>query len=396
MRFVGWLACLAVTGCAGISTVPFDSSITGPLATAGTPYSLPKGVVPVQVFIDQNGVGVTIEQAAMVSDSQAGILVARTQPSILNKEDMKLTVDTETGLLTAVSSESEAKLQEIVTELAKTAGRFALQNAKASFFSDKVVVLKDRFDPLDPADLARVNTAINAAIQRAVQAFIAGGGQLGSRTVSRIDLSLDGAPVTAPVPGPQALRNCALGICVRAMTSRTLRVSIDGISYDTKDVKLPSREIIAVPVPQSVLANQKVNIVIKDGILNSYHLERDSEALGLVKTVGAIPGALLAGMLQGLDDQKQTLEKQKGVVEADTNLTKAGTDLLKAQKENADTSIKLQNTTFGGASKAYEAAVLKIYPYTGSLSSAVREMRTKRNALPAPGSRDGDLLGDKR
>lgn len=392
MRIVWWLACLAATGCAGVSSVPYDPAITGPLATAGTPYSLPKGVVPVQVFIDQNGVGMTIEQATLVSDSQAGILVAQAKPSVLNKETMKFTVDTDTGLLTAVTSESEAKLQEIVTELAKTAGRLALQNAKATFFSDKVVVLKDRFDPLDPADVARVNVTINAAIDRAVQAFVASGGQLGNRRASRIDLSLDGAPTTAPEPGPRALRDCNLGICVRAMTTRTLRVSIDGVSYETKDVKLPSREIIPVPVPQSVLANQKVGIVIKDGILQSYNLERDSEALGLVKVIGAIPGALLAGTLQGLDDQKATLDKQKSVVDSEAGLTKAGTDLIKAQKENADASVKLQNATFGGGGKAYEAQVLKIYPFSSSITAAVRDMRERRNNWKLGSSRDGDLL----
>jgi len=362
------------------------------MATAGTPYSLPKGIVPIQVFIDQNGVGVTLEQATLVSDSQAGILVAQAKPSVLNKETMKFTVDTDTGLLTAVTSESEAKLQEIVTELAKTAGRFAFQNAKATFFSDKVVVLKDRFDPLDPADLARANATINAAVDRAVEAFVASGGQLGNRRVSRIDLSLDGAQTTAPEPSRRTLRDCSLGICVRAITTRTLRVSIDDISYDTHNVKLPSLDIIPVPVPQSVLANQKVGIVIKDGILQSYNLERDSEALGLVKVVGAIPGALLAGTLQGLDDQKTVLDKQKGVVDSETGLTKASTDLIKAQKENADASVKLQNATFGGGSKAYEAQVLKIYPFSSSIASAARDMRTRRSNQMLGGSRDGDLL----
>lgn len=351
------------------------------MATAGMPYSLPKGVVPVQVFIDENGVGVTIEPATVISDSQAGILVARLKPSPFNEEDMKLAADPATGFLTTISSDSKAKLQEIVEEIAKTAGRLSLQNSKALFFSRKVVVLSDRFDPLDAVDVSRINVGIRTAMERAARAFTAAGGQLGA--VPEVTLSLDGAAATAPTPGPAVLRNCELGVCVRAMTSRTIRVSIDGASVDTKNVNLPSREIIPVPVPQTILANQKITVTIKDGILSGYDLKRDSEVLGLVKTVGAIPGAFVEGLFAGLDAEKGEIDKEAAIAGSKTTLVDRQIALTEALKKQADANIKLQNTTGAGAGGAYKASVLTVYPFPSSLTSAVRQQRARPAGPPA-------------
>jgi hypothetical protein len=68
MRLAGIAACLLLTGCTGISTIPFSPPSINGSAEGGMPYSLPKGVVPIQVFADETGIGMTIEPAQIVSD----------------------------------------------------------------------------------------------------------------------------------------------------------------------------------------------------------------------------------------------------------------------------------------------------------------------------------------
>jgi hypothetical protein len=381
-----WLfACLLVAGCSGVSSVPYDARYMGLATTVGTPYVLPRGLVPVEVFVDENGVAISIDQPELVSDNRVGILVAKTKPSIFNDEKMTIGVDTATGFLNSVSSESVAKIQAIVEEAAKLAGRLSLQNAKLAFFANKTKFMSDRLDPLDPDDVERVSRNINFAIARAA------GGEAG---LPDVRLSVDGAESrmlqggapTAPSISA-TLPSCQMGICVRAMTSHTIRVMVDGTSVDSKTVKLPSREIIAVPVPQIILADQTIKIEIKDGIVGSYFIDRKSEAYGLVQTVAAIPGAFVQGALSGFGDKKSLADKEKEAIDAQKELKDAKEAAAKS------TSVTLQNAAFP-KSNPYQASILTVYPLRSTLMKSVNQQRIRREAAPPtpPSSPQEDMF----
>jgi hypothetical protein len=394
MRAIAMAAGLVVAGCSGISSVPHDSNAVGQAATAGMPYALPKGVVPVQVFVDSSGIGLTIEPAQTIADPETGILVARLKPSIFNDEKMKLAADPTTGFLSTVSSDSEAKLLAIVEEVGKTAGRLSLQSAKAAFFEGKVVVLEDSFDPLSQADIGRVNAGINSAIGRAAGAFNLAGGRLGRQAAPLVTLRVEHAasfPRAGLQPSlgeePPHLGNCAVGVCVRAMVSRVIRVELDGQAFASKVVNVPSREVVAVPVPQTILANQKVTMTIKDGILTNYDMDRDSELLGLVKIPGALIGGVIAGMTQGLGDAKTMVDKRKDLADSETALAEA------EKKKVEATKLKLQSGNASGAkpTNAYMANALTVYPYSATLVDQIRKNVLSPKAEPAtPGPKPGD------
>src|SRR4051794_33325902 len=120
MRMLIAAAGLAITGCTGISTVPVDSGfVTGRQLAVGTPYSVPKGIVPVQVFVDNDGIGITLEPAQLITDNDVGVLVARLNPSAFNDEKMTLAADPDTGFLSSVTSDATARIGDIATEVGK-------------------------------------------------------------------------------------------------------------------------------------------------------------------------------------------------------------------------------------------------------------------------------------
>ena len=371
---------LALGGCAAVSTVPHNEVVYGNTASAGLAYSLPKGVVPVEVFVEDAGIGLTIEPAQLVADSTAGQLVARLRPSIFNDENMKLAADPATGFLQTVSSESTAQIVAIAQEAAKTVGRLKLTNAKAQYFAKRVVVFSDSFDPYDPADVARINDGIAMGFERASRAFDAAKGRADSRLVSDVRLDVASLPPPAPAPwGPY--KKCESGVCVRAMTTHRVRVLLDGRPFASKIVALPSREVIAVPAPQTILANQKLHINITNGILASYEVERDSELLGAVKIPGAIIGGLVTGITEGLTSKKTVTEKTKELVDAQAALEAAN---KKATQASLDLNAAVAKEDKPPATAAYTSTVLTVYPYSQTLTDAIK-LRVLKPGPTEPG-----------
>lgn len=382
---------LFATGCG--PTISTTSTLSP--NESGVPYNLPMGLVPVLVFADEKGVGVTIEPAVTAVDSRVGTLVGRLRPNPFNSEDIKVQVDPETGFLSTVSNDSQAQILAIAEESAKSARRLVFQNSQAQFLSERVVVMQDSFDPLDPADIARINRGIKHAIRHAARAFRAGGGSPTpiEPLVLRVTMPDGSDPFVRPgsASSRSALptKQCEVGICVRAITSRMIRLEMSGTAFGGKLVNIPKRELLPVGVPSTLFANQTISIKVQDGILQESNLKRDSEALGIVKVPGAVVGGLIAGATQVLEDDAVVSEKEAELVESQQSLIEA--------EANRD-RVALQNATGSNTTKnnAYAREALTIYPYSNALANAV-DARIKaaakaaeREAPPAGG---GDLLG---
>jgi hypothetical protein len=394
MRVVAVIVLLSVVaGCAPtISSTPYKPGDTG-----GTPYRLPKGLVPVQVFADQNGIGITIEPARTAIDSEPGILVARLDPSGFNNEDIKIAADPATGFLTAISSESEAQLLAIVEEAANSAARLAFQNSRAAFLQKKVVVFEDSFDPLRPEDVERINRGINSAISVATGAFLNAKLHRLEMDVLAVRLVVDhpnGVPAdSGPVPELDTTM-CNTGICVRTMTSRIIRIVVGGAPFAGKLVNIPARELIPVPVPSTVFANQNITIGVTGGILDKYELERDSEVLGVVKIPGAILNGIVAGLTQGLTDEKSIIDARKDVATSEEALAKAEKSRNEAVASRGTTSTALHSSTAGGVAgdTDYAAATLTIYPFSDALSRAIDEAIEAAKKTGGPNTGGGSDL----
>jgi hypothetical protein len=315
--------------------------------------------------------------------------LARLHPSPSNKENFKLAVDAATGFLSTVSADPEVQLLAIAEEAAKSFARLALQNARVSFLRAKVIVLQDSFDPLSPPDVARINDAIRAAIVRAAGAYPAVDSSSRFSTAPLVVLSIHHVDGSSDMPtGLPQLQACLIGVCARAMTARIVRVSIDGVSVAGKLVAIPTSEVIPVPVPQTILADQKISITMQGGILQAYNFERDSGLLTLVKLPGAVVGGLVAGITEQFTAKKTVVDAQKGLAESETALAKA-------KKERLAT-LELENATPGVPFGIYQAQTLTFYLHSETLASAIQQQIDKPKQ-PQPGEKktDGDLLAPR-
>ncbi|WP_420347607.1 hypothetical protein [Pelagibius sp.] len=383
------IICL-IAGCS--PTISSTSAALGKYK--GTPYSLPKGLVPVQVFVDQNGIGITIEPPQTATDPEVGTLVAQLSPSPFNNENIKIAVDESTGFLTTISSNSDAQLLAIVEEAAKSAARLALQSSKAAFLQGKVVVFDDSFDPLSKGDVDRVNKGLKTAISRAARAFTAASDNKETIQVTDVTLTVaypNGAtafpkpsdPNAKPVQrAPLNTPICKVGLCVRNMTTRIIRLEVDGAPFAGHPVNIPERELAVLPVPSTVFADQDVTIGIKDGVVNKYEVKRGSEALGIVKIPGSILNGIVAGITQGLTDEKSIIDKRKDVAESETALANATKARNEATESLGLSKSNLQNAPASAAARAdYTSVSLTVYPFSETLARAIKEAEEVMKAL---------------
>lgn len=331
----------------------------------GVPYTLPTGLVPIIVFADQNGVGITVEPASMAVDGQVGTLVAKFQPSPFNNENIKVATNADTGFLSTSTSDSKAQLIAVAAEAAAAAERLSFQNAQASFLKQRVVVLQDAFDPLNPSDIDRVNKGIAHALRHAARAFAqASNSQMLQGPVKlRVSLPDGSNPFVSQKaahrtkPDPSI---CSIGICARTMTSRLIRIEHDGVAFGSKLVNIPSKELIPVPVSSRLLANNKTTITVQNGVLTGAQVVRDSEALGLIKIPGQILGGLVTGFTQAVDDEKALSNKEIEQIQIQQKLEAARVD-----------SVKLQNSPELQSGSLYLSKTLTVYPFSNALQSAI-------------------------
>lgn len=355
--------------CSSLSSLP---SVNTPLTKqdGGIPYSLPKGVIPIRVFADSNGIGITIEESRVATDNKTGILIAHVKPSPFNNEDFKLAVDDATGLLNTISTESEAKLPEIVSELGKAAGKLALQNSRSEFLQQTVTLLDDQFDPLSQDDIERINKAINSSFSKGIEAFTTATEKSATQSTQQLFLSVhnvDGSPID--VLKPVDLEKCAIGICARATVTKIVRISLNGISIGSKQVNIPSQEILSIAMPKTVLANQKVTVQLVDGIIKKYDIARDSEILGIVKLPGTAMGGIIAGATEQIVGLTNVTTKKKELIDSEIELIRSKNNL---------SSIQLQSAP--SRNQGYIATTLTIYPYSDSLSNAIRSSIDKEKS----------------
>ena len=344
----------------GISSVPLSSG--GPSRPSGAlGYMLPKGLVPFEVFLEKDSVGISVQPATIVGDTALGPLIAQIRLAPSNNEDFKLAVDPNTSLLTSVGSDSEAKIEAILEEAAKSAARIALQNAPEQDGADKkFVLLRDNFDPLSPSDIRRAEAAMRVAVGRGMQFFR-------GQAVPQVSLTVmtsDGTAVRSSAEPAPALDICRVGLCTRVMTSRTVLISLNGAPLGSMVVAIPSTEIIAIQVPQTILANQKIAITLNRGILSGYNIERDSELMGLVKLPGAILSGAVAGITQGLSDRKSISEKTKEVADAQ----KAASEATDRRRQ----SLTGQNADGAPTLNGYSASTLTVFPFISNMAARLR------------------------
>ncbi|MEM9436207.1 MAG: hypothetical protein AAGA15_04135 [Pseudomonadota bacterium] len=373
-RLFGLISILLLAACtSSVSTTRNLEPMQG-----GLPYKMPKGLVPVIVFVDADGVGITIEPSVNAIDTQAGTFVARITPNPLVKENITLSTDAETGFLTAASSDSETQILEVAREAAAASQKLSLQNARAAFLSERVVVLEDAFDPLSRSDIQRINAGMRHALRHAAQAF--------PETVAgfndhKVTLSVAMPDGTDPffsagrsVSSTLVLPDCTVGICARTLTSRLVRIELDGTAFGGKLVNIPSREIIPIELTSSTFANRNVSIQLSDGIYTGTTFRQDSEALGVVKVPGQIIGGIIEGFTETFEARQTLAQKEQAALEAEANL---------AQSQQTSLELNSASAAVAAAGADYQRRTLTIYPFSNALQRSVQAQIAETEARRA-------------
>lgn len=394
MRKLFVLVCLVLTGCGSI--VGPNPSPNASVTNADFVYLLPKGMVVATVFGDQHGVAVTFDPAETHKDNGVGPLYVDFQHSVFNKETVEIKTGDTPGLLSLVSSETEVKILDIATEVAKSAAKISLQNGKQDFFSSKVIIgAPFLFDPLDKSDRdiaakticefanygydSRDKTDEANAPQKSI--FLKA---CSDPLNPELKIKLRGASQSSAELSQvdkQVRKLCSRGICARQMITHVIELTVGDIRLLSHAVDIPSKQVISIPVDSSIFADRKTTITISDGILKEYKLEKESELLTIVKLPGAIISGFLAGLGEHLDAEKSVLDKQKSVIDSKKSLYETEKSFKELTNESGQKIV----------STSYIERSTTVYFHHNDLNKSIQEVAT---SLPNP-SDGGPLVGQE-
>ncbi len=344
MRFFSIvLLALALGGCATVSSGNFrDGNIQG------IPYSLARGQLQISIVDDGGALSVSLA-GPVVSADVDGQMIAKINRSALADNNVTITVDPKTNLLTKVDATSTGRLGDIAKQVARS---YAFQGAGDLAGTP---VFNRLFNPLvDPIE--DINLAANAALQayfdrRCVTGLnlatysagsaLANAGytesdsntamlqrllrcralqEAGVKATSQGAINLIRLGVGGQSSGTISLSSdnatasraqCARGICFRPF--RPVDVSLGlGEYYSQNDVfLLPDPTKLAyINLASGVFAEQKYVVDFTDGMMTSFEQDSQSELLGLVKVPADVAAELIRAPTEALGLKKTELEAE--------------------------------------------------------------------------------------
>ncbi len=351
---------ISLSGCATVDTRPLGSG------KAGISYHLPSGKVRLRVIEAPGGLlSVLVDGPLVVGDPQERMIAKLPQSGVADN-NVTITVDAKTNLLSKVDVTSTGKLTEILTNVAKSA--VFLQGSD----SEKgTTIYAGVFEPDQlPQASSKANIALQGyysklcgSIRKASDLpFAKELKQLGHKTekdqtfvTNRLircrELNLQGAStavadnlitISVDSPDPSISRReitqadrekCRTGICYRTYRPRSIDLKVRG-AFQLSDVMLiPDPNILVyVPLPSGVFAEQKYTLTFTDGVLTSYQRNGKSELVGLAGLPAEIVKTILSAPAEALGLKQKNLEAQTNYL---TALEKAA-----AQKQKTEESCR--------------------------------------------------------
>jgi len=311
----------------------------------GIAYSLPKGVFRVNVVENAGSLALTLAGPVVVAD-RAFPLVSRLPRSGTSDNEVKVSVDPKTSLLTKVEVTSTGDVGTLVQNLAtavvtlqagtETGGTtifsksYDIDDLTTSAATDVNAFLVEYYGVkcgslskaelpfaklLKPEDTAADTRSLAIACRRMSVAGVAaatsgmqaaGAGGLVSITVQTLPEASTGEPPVSDRWAPTVLpanlplgSACAKGVCYRPMTTRTVTLKVRG-AFEQRDVFLvpDMNRTMFVGLPQGVFAQQKYTLTFSDGVLTEYGQNTKSELVGL----STLPVAVLTAILKAPAD----------------------------------------------------------------------------------------------
>lgn len=290
------IACVAMSGCAVVSSTKLNTQDVA-LGGTGIPYLLPKALLPVEVVATGTQVRVDLLEPVYVGDAtQAYVL--RYDASSFATDTLNITVDPTTSLLKTLSVETKDETGEVLKKA------IATLRAESAAGTGETVLMQTILDPGDATSIddveAQVRVTLNSFVARQRQECGAaaatkpsGCGEILALPVStKTQLSVKlmapapyaaGAAPSAPISAATAGGiDCGVGICFRG--TRPYQVSLEALGQTRSTlIHLPNHgPMMALPLPRYAFVKTKHTVGLRNGMLESYEIEKPSSALAIV------------------------------------------------------------------------------------------------------------------
>jgi hypothetical protein len=258
----------------------------------GIPYLLPKALVPVEVVATGTLVRVDLLEPVYVGDA-AQTYALRYDASPFSTDTMTITVDPTTSLLKTMSIESRDETGEI---LKKAIATLRAESAAAT----ETVLMQTVLDPGDPASIAEVETRVKSTLDAFVARQRVACNAATTKSDGCVELlalpaSIDTrlnvtlmAPASSAIPAssnagaPTPGIDCSVGICYRG--TLPYRVSLEALGQTRSTlVHLPNHgPLMALPLPRHAFVKTKHTVGLRNGMIESYTIDKPSSALAMV------------------------------------------------------------------------------------------------------------------
>jgi hypothetical protein len=289
------IACVAMSGCAVVSSTKLNTQ-NAAFGGTGIPYLLPKALLPVEVVAAGTQVRVDLLEPVYVGDATQSYAL-RYDASSFATETLNITVDPTTSLLKTLSVETKDETGEVLKKA------IATLRAESAAGSDETVLMQTVLDPGDATSIAdvegRVRATLDSFVARQRQECGAaatkpsGCGEILALPVStKTQLSVTlmasapyaaGAAPSAPTSTATAGGiDCGVGICFRGTLPYQVSLEALGQTRSTL-IHLPNHgPLMALPLPRHAFVKTKHTVGLRNGMLESYQIEKPSSALAIV------------------------------------------------------------------------------------------------------------------
>lgn len=287
------LGCLALSGCTVVGSTRMNSHDIG-FGGTGIPYLLPKALVPVEVVASGTQVRVDLLEPVYVGDA-AQSYALRYDSSPFSTDALTISVDPTTSLLKTLSVESKDETGEI---LKKAVATLRAESAAAT----ETVVMQTVLDPGDATSIAEVEAKLKVTLEGIVTRQRSTCTNSASKpdscaeilalpafTDTRLGVTLMTPVLAAPSvpmsPNTSAVVrsvDCSVGICFRG--TLPYRVSLEALGQTRSTlINLPNNgPLMVLPLPRHAFVKTKHTVGLRNGMLESYAVEKPSSALALV------------------------------------------------------------------------------------------------------------------
>jgi hypothetical protein len=217
------------------------------------------------------------------------------EASAFATDAVSIAVDPTTSLLKTLSIETKDETGEVLKKV------IATLRAESAAGSGEVVLMQTVLDPGDVASIAEVEGRVKLALDRFVarQRSACGTGgtkpdgcadilALSASVDTHLSVALMGlaAPTTAAAPAAVVPTSkgvdCGVGICYRS--TLPYRVSLEALGQTRSTlVHLPNHgPVMALPLPRHAFVKTKHTVALRNGMLESYAVDKPSSALAMV------------------------------------------------------------------------------------------------------------------